>query len=180
MDKRGQRKAIKHAQPCVIGDANRWMLQKEFHHLYPFVAATIFAMPNKTGAAARSTSQSHMARNRSAAGLSWPETTCLNQSHVLPSVYLRGLETENPACGQQSGVFAFEGRGFIPFYRAALVGKAGWVPQAQAYGPRAARLRSRPTSDDRAESPPNRGPGESSHRGRVSGGNGALGFSFPS
>src|SRR5260363_465597 len=65
MDKRGQRKAIKHAQPCVIGDANRWMLQKEFHHLYPFVAATIFAMPNKTGAAARSTSQSHMARNRS-------------------------------------------------------------------------------------------------------------------
>src|SRR5260363_298466 len=70
MDKRGQRKAIKHAQPCVIGDANRWMLQKEFHHLYPFVAATIFAMPNKTGAAARSTSQSHMARNRRAAVLS--------------------------------------------------------------------------------------------------------------
>src|SRR5260364_295270 len=65
MDERGQRKAIKHAQSCVIGDANRWMLQKEFHHLYPFVAATIFAMPNKTGAAARSTSQSHMARNRS-------------------------------------------------------------------------------------------------------------------
>src|SRR5260363_262342 len=58
MDERGQRKAIKHAQSCVIGDANRWMLQKEFHHLYPFVAATIFAMPNKTGAAARSTSQS--------------------------------------------------------------------------------------------------------------------------
>src|SRR5260363_138903 len=47
MDERGQRKAIKHAQSCVIGDANRWMLQKEFHHLYPFVAATIFAMPNK-------------------------------------------------------------------------------------------------------------------------------------
>src|SRR5260364_351552 len=115
-----------------------------------------------------------------AAVLSWRESLCQNQSHVLPSVYLRGLETESPACGQQSGVFAFEGRGFIPFYRAALVGKAGWVPQAQAYGPRAARLRSRPTSDDRAESPPNRGPGESSHRGRVSGGNGALGFSFPS
>src|SRR5260363_81554 len=33
MDERGQRKAIKHAQSCVIGDANRWMLQKEFHHL---------------------------------------------------------------------------------------------------------------------------------------------------
>src|SRR5260364_339065 len=64
MDKSGQRKAIKHAQPCVIGDAKRWMLQKEVHHLYPFVAATILAMPNKTGAAARSTSQSHMARNR--------------------------------------------------------------------------------------------------------------------
>src|SRR5260363_155935 len=47
MDERGQRKAIKHAQSCVIGDANRWMLQKEFHHLYPFVAATILQCRTK-------------------------------------------------------------------------------------------------------------------------------------
>src|SRR5260364_233965 len=65
MDKRGQRKAIKNAYTGVIRDANRWMLYKELHHLYPCVAATIFAMPNKTGAAARSTSQSHTAKNRS-------------------------------------------------------------------------------------------------------------------
>src|SRR5260363_430208 len=69
MDKRGQRKAIKNAYSGVIRDANRWMLYKELHHLYPCVAATIFAMPNKTGAAARSTSQSHTAKNRSCDGV---------------------------------------------------------------------------------------------------------------
>src|SRR5260363_17410 len=58
-----------------------------------------------------------------AAVLSWRESLCQNQSHVLPSVYLRGLETENPACGQQSGVFAFEGRGFIPFFRRPPLGR---------------------------------------------------------
>ena len=41
------------------------MFYKALHHLYPFVAATIFAMPKSTGAAAKSTSQIHRAKNRS-------------------------------------------------------------------------------------------------------------------
>src|SRR5260364_346323 len=47
MDKRGQRRAIKNAYTGVIRDANRWMLYKELHHLYPCVAATILQCRTK-------------------------------------------------------------------------------------------------------------------------------------
>src|SRR5260364_5766 len=121
MDERGQRKAIKHAQSCVIGDANRWMLQKEFHHLYPFVAATIFAMPNKTGAAARSTSQGVSIASKSIPSRVIRNFPLVYFTGVLLLGTVKGWKTENPACGQQSGVFALCVFSFIQ--------RAAWATQ---------------------------------------------------